>query len=247
MAPRKERGDRDGREKGVDGLALVLGRRRPAKSTIFGECDLSIPITYETAPCSSLAIDITANLHNKVSKAYTVKALKEMHDRKEIEGRAAGKQIVYHALQDAPSDSTPSKLTALDQEIENLRAQLASTKAAEKSLRSELGTLNARVSTGELRGIVGGLEREREELLVRLKPLREKDWKGEGAGSQVVSAEELARVEGEWREWKGRVVGRKRICREIWERCSEVLPEGMKEREEGRQELWEGLGLEGRL
>ncbi|OAX81395.1 hypothetical protein ACJ72_04267 [Emergomyces africanus] len=159
-----------------------------------------------------------------------------MHEQKEIEGRVAGKQIVYHALQDGPSDSTPEQLATLDSEITTLRAQIASTKQSEKSLRAELAVLSARVPTDELRGMVCKLAKEKEEMLDRLAPLRD----GRVA-TRVVSAEEQEKVDGEWKAWKARVVGRKRICREMWERCSEVLPEGVKRKEE----LWESLGLEG--
>ncbi|PGH12562.1 hypothetical protein AJ79_04183 [Helicocarpus griseus UAMH5409] len=148
------------------------------------------------------------------------------------------KQIVYHALQDAPSTSAQDDLAVLDKEIETLRAQIASTRSAEKTLRAELSTLSARVPTEELRDIVSKLDAEKEELLSRLGPLRNGTVQ-----SREVSAQEQEKVEGEWRLWKGRMLGRKRICREMWERCSEVLPEGMKKREE----LWESLGLEGKL
>ena len=40
------------------------------------------------------ATDIGANLKNRVTKAAAAKLLKDMHERNEIEGRAAGKQIV---------------------------------------------------------------------------------------------------------------------------------------------------------
>ncbi|OJD20930.1 hypothetical protein ACJ73_07731 [Blastomyces percursus] len=161
-----------------------------------------------------------------------------MHERKEIEGRVAGKQIVYHALQAGPSDSTPAQLAALDSELTNLRAQVASRKQYEKALREELEALSARVPTDELRETVCRLEREKKEALGRLAPLRDGR-----VVTKMLSVEEQERVDGEWRVWKGRVVGRKRICREMWERCSEVLPEGIKKSEE----LWETLGLEGRL
>ena len=45
------------------------------------------------------ATDISANLKNRVTKAAATKLLKDMHERTEIEGKAAGKQIVYHAIQ----------------------------------------------------------------------------------------------------------------------------------------------------
>ena len=45
------------------------------------------------------ATDISSNLKNRVTKAAAAKLLKDMHERNEIEGRAAGKQLVYHAIQ----------------------------------------------------------------------------------------------------------------------------------------------------
>jgi 26S proteasome regulatory subunit (ATPase 3-interacting protein) len=45
------------------------------------------------------AIDISANLKNRVTKTAAAKLLKDLHERGEIEGRLAGKGVVYHALQ----------------------------------------------------------------------------------------------------------------------------------------------------
>jgi len=45
------------------------------------------------------ATDISSNLKNRVTKAAAAKLLKDMHERNDIEGRAAGKQIVYHVIQ----------------------------------------------------------------------------------------------------------------------------------------------------
>jgi hypothetical protein len=45
------------------------------------------------------AIDISANLKNRVTKTAAAKLLKDLHERGEIEGRVAGKGVVYHALQ----------------------------------------------------------------------------------------------------------------------------------------------------
>jgi 26S proteasome regulatory subunit (ATPase 3-interacting protein) len=45
------------------------------------------------------AIDISANLKNRVTKTAAAKLLKDLHDRGEIEGRVAGKGFVYHAVQ----------------------------------------------------------------------------------------------------------------------------------------------------
>lgn len=45
------------------------------------------------------ATDISANLKNRVTKAAAAKFLKDMYERSEIEGRASGKQWVYHTIQ----------------------------------------------------------------------------------------------------------------------------------------------------
>ena len=45
------------------------------------------------------ATDISANLKNRVTKTAAAKLLKDLHERNEIEGRAAGKQLVYHSIQ----------------------------------------------------------------------------------------------------------------------------------------------------
>lgn len=49
----------------------------------------------------------------------------------------------------------------------------------------------------------------------------------------VVGSEERAEVEREWKRWQRQVAVRRRICRELWDRCSEVVPEGVT-----REELW---------
>lgn len=45
------------------------------------------------------ATDISTNLKNRVTKSAAAKLLKDMHERNDIEAKAAGKQIVYHAIQ----------------------------------------------------------------------------------------------------------------------------------------------------
>ena len=57
------------------------------------------------------ATDISTNLKNRVSKAAAAKLLKDMHERNEIEGRAAGKQIVYHVIQVSSDGSRSDRHT----------------------------------------------------------------------------------------------------------------------------------------
>ncbi|WEW60390.1 hypothetical protein PRK78_005875 [Emydomyces testavorans] len=170
--------------------------------------------------------------------AYAAKALKDMHEKKQIEGRVSGKQVVYHAIQDPADEVTAEQLATIDQEIEDMRNQVTSAKSREKLLRAELATLNARVSSSELREQVTAFEKEKGRLLARVAPLKDS-----AADTRTVSAEEKAGVEKERRTWQKHVAVRKKICQEMWMRCVEVLPEAVQ----GNEELWEALGLEGSL
>jgi 26S proteasome regulatory subunit (ATPase 3-interacting protein) len=149
-----------------------------------------------------------------------------------------GKQIVYHAIQDPADEATPEELAEIDREIERLRGEVGSAKEHEKALKVELAALGARVPTGELHDQVRGLEAKRQQLLEQLALLRDGSRK-----ARMVTVEEQQRVEREWKKWQRQAIVRKRICRELWERCTEVLPEGVK----SKAELWESLGLEGQL
>jgi len=178
------------------------------------------------------AIEVSANLHNKVTKAYASKVLKEMHERKEIEGRAAGKQLVYHVLQDPADDLMPDALHAIDEEIQQLQNDLTACRAREKGLRAELSALSAKVPIAELRQEVSMLEKEKESCLMRFSKIQTEAVK-------PVGVEEKTHVEMSWNKWQRHYNIRRKICRDLWSRCTEVLPDDTTE-----EDLWESLGLE---
>lgn len=71
---------------------------KEAKLTPQQSADLMLDyLRKQNRPYS--ATDISTNLKNRVTKAAAAKLLKDLHERKEIEGRAAGKQLVYHSIQ----------------------------------------------------------------------------------------------------------------------------------------------------
>lgn len=80
MAPTKKDGDKEAKLTPEQSAALILDYLRK-----------------QNRPYS--ATDISANLKNRVTKSAATKLLKDMHERGEIEGKAAGKQSVYHAVQ----------------------------------------------------------------------------------------------------------------------------------------------------
>ena len=80
MAPTKKDGEKEAKLTPEQSAAVILDYLRK-----------------QNRPYS--ATDISSNLKNRVTKAAAAKLLKDMHERNEIEGRAAGKQIVYHVIQ----------------------------------------------------------------------------------------------------------------------------------------------------
>ncbi|OCK87289.1 Tat binding protein 1-interacting [Cenococcum geophilum 1.58] len=210
MAPRKEKAERVSADAAADTILNYLRKQnRPYSAT-----------------------DISANLHNKVTKAAAAKILKDLHERKEIEGRAAGKQIVYHAIQDPSSTASPEQLAEIDATIASLRAETAAALTTAKSLRASLTSLNTTLSTTELRAAVAAQERERAELLGRLGALRAGEVRPVGKG-------EREEVEREWGAWRKVSRARERIAGDLWGLVEESLPEGVD-----KAELRERLGLD---
>ena len=130
-----------------------------------------------------------------------------------------GKQLVYHALQDTADETSSEELHAMDENIAALRDERATLKAREKGSRSELSAFGSVVSTTALSTNVSALEVEETALEGRLATLH-------AAGNKAVSNEEKAAVEATWNTWQKHAATRKKICREMWERCLEALPEG---------------------
>lgn len=126
--------------------------------------------------------------------------------------------MVYHALQGPSQDATPETLTALRHEIEHLQGQLSSTKGDEKKARASLAALEAKPRLSALRWDIQRLEEEKEEIQARLGTLHDGD-------TIQVSLEEWSKLEEERRQWQRHAAIRRRICRDLWGRCTEVLPD----------------------
>ncbi|OQD76818.1 hypothetical protein PENDEC_c003G01350 [Penicillium decumbens] len=178
------------------------------------------------------AIEVSANLHNKVTRVKATKLLRELHQNGKIEERVAGKQVVYHAVQGSSDEATPEILAALSQEIEQLQGQLSSAKEDEKKARASLAALEAKPRLSALRQDIQRLEEEKEEIQARLGTLHDSD-------TVQLSLEERSKLEEEWRQWQRHAAIRRRICLDLWARCTELLPENTSS-----SELWETLGLE---
>lgn len=138
----------------------------------------------------------------------------------------SGKQLVYHAVQDPADAMSLNDLAAMDKEIATLRDGIAAARANEKLLRANLISVNATLSTDELRSTVILLGHEKKEILGRLGRLRSGNVK-------PVLPEEKEAVDREWMQWSRKAAGRKKICLELWEFCTEEVAEGKT-----KEELW---------
>ncbi|RPB17789.1 homologous-pairing protein-like protein 2 [Morchella conica CCBAS932] len=178
------------------------------------------------------ATDVSANLHNAVTKTAAAKILKELHEKGEIEGRASGKQIVYHAIQDPNDFASTEDLKAMDEKITGTKLKIVKVKAELKSLQGTLNTLKAAPTVSSLCETVGVLETEIQRLESSLKPIRAGPIKS-------ISASEKAAMDVEYVRLETLLRRRKKTFKEFWgticDGCGDLNP----------SDLWERLGLEG--
>ncbi|KAJ4290948.1 hypothetical protein N0V90_010144 [Kalmusia sp. IMI 367209] len=178
------------------------------------------------------------------------KILKDLHERGEIEGRVAGKkspalhssarssrcagkQIVYHVIQNPEDSFTPEHLAAMDTTTTELRASTTALQATAKSLRTQLSSLNSTLSTADLVASVQALEVEKSDVLIRLENLR-------AGKAKKVTKRERDEVEREWKKWTGVARKRQKISKDAWDMIEDFV-EGDKER---KAEIRERLGLD---
>ncbi|KAF9701226.1 hypothetical protein EKO04_000867 [Ascochyta lentis] len=211
MAPRKKT-EKEEKATGAEGSDMILHYLR-----------------RENRPYS--AIDVSSNLHNKVTKAAAAKLLKDLHEQKQIEGRPAGKQIVYHALQDPDDAVSPEQLVNYDARITQLQTQTTDLQALTKTLRSTLATLNSTLGTADMLSNIASLEHEKTEVVTRLESLR-------AGHAKKVTAEERVKVEKDWKIVRGVMGRREKIAKDFWA----MVKEGT-EGAEALEELREGWGM----
>ncbi|KAF2835808.1 homologous-pairing protein-like protein 2 [Patellaria atrata CBS 101060] len=219
MAPRKEKGEKVSVDEGLL-ISDAIDRKQKYVEVPFGS---KIVMLVQADQCRQIK--------SSVLSAAT-KILKDLHERKEIEGRAAGKQIVYHAVQNAKDSASPDDLAVMDATIVALRDETTNLRATEKSLKTSLSTLQATLSTTDLRAAVSTLETERTEILGRLEGLR-------SGSAKPIDEKEKQDVEDEVRKWESLERKRKKIREEMWGFLCESLPEELK-----AEDLKEQLGLD---
>ncbi|PYI10482.1 spindle poison sensitivity protein Scp3 [Aspergillus sclerotiicarbonarius CBS 121057] len=205
MAQRKGKNDQHSSgDAAHDGPALILDYLRAYLSSAI-------------LPCG--ATEISTNLQNRITKG-------RISNEKRVDRDALGKQVVYHALQETCNEATPEIIAALDEKAERLQEQVTDLQATEKKTRAELAVTCARPLLSELRRHIGQLEQEQDAIRACL-------IKARGSDLESVPVQVQVKAESDWKHWQDHANIRGRICRDLWRKCSEVVPENMT-----GEELW---------
>ncbi|ETW83465.1 hypothetical protein HETIRDRAFT_383528, partial [Heterobasidion irregulare TC 32-1] len=163
------------------------------------------------------AVDVSANLKGAVPKTATQKILLALADKGAVKQKAYGKTTFFVANQDSVDAVPSSKLAALE-------ADCGALEDANKALAAQLKTLSAGLAK------IRSAPTDDELLRARLAPLR--------AGTPLVSADELARLDADWVRWRSEWAARKRVFATFWALVSDALTP------QDARELAEDLGIE---
>lgn len=114
-------------------------------------------------------------------------------------------------------------MAALNQDIEKAQNELSNVKVDEKRVRSILTALSARPRVSDVERDIRQLEAERNAFEDVLRSSQE----------IPIAVEDRNKLEQEWKQWQRHAAVRRRICRDLWGQCTEVLPENTSS-----HELW---------
>ncbi|RVD89344.1 uncharacterized protein DFL_000357 [Arthrobotrys flagrans] len=162
------------------------------------------------------ATDISANLHNAVTKANAAKLLKELGDNGDLAVCVSGKQTVYHTPQDPDDFASPEEIADMKASVEGMKERTSTLKAELKSLQVTLQKLRSMPTADDLKSEVGTLRQEVTDLRSRLEPLRSGDVK-------PISAEEKQKVQMEVKKMQGLWITRKRWSKEFFEAVTDGM------------------------
>lgn len=73
---------------------------------------------------------------------------------------------------------------------------------------------------------ISDLERDIQQLEVERKAIQSQLGNSQSDDETPISAEDRGKLEQEWKQWQRRAASRRRICRDLWSQCTEILPEG---------------------
>ncbi|GMF73388.1 unnamed protein product [Aspergillus oryzae] len=128
-------------------------------------------------------------------------------------------------------ESTLERMVVLDDHILQLQEQLTDLKGYVKRARAELATLRATPLAFDLQKSINQLQVEKETTFAILTQAR-------GTSAREVDEEGRTITKRVWERWQKRVNLRRKVCRDLWRRCLEMVDKDVT-----REELWVYISL----
>ncbi|KAI6008667.1 TBPIP-domain-containing protein [Pisolithus marmoratus] len=161
------------------------------------------------------AVDISANLKGAVPKSLTVKILVSLAEKGEIMQKTYGKTNFYVVNQAKVETLPQEELQALEAECKSVEDDNAALSAQVKQLIAELAKLKSTPTDSEIGEKLAEAEVTTQRLLESLAPLR--------TGKPMTSAEDMARIDADWVQWRSEWVRRRKIFNTFWQIATDAL------------------------
>ncbi|KIM22976.1 hypothetical protein M408DRAFT_321683 [Serendipita vermifera MAFF 305830] len=161
------------------------------------------------------AVDISANIKGAVSKPATQKILVAAAERGEITQKTYGKSTFFVTNQATMEDMPPAKIQELTAELGDLTDKNKELTVQSKTLQQELVKVKSTPTNSDLATSIASTKAQIEEAQAQVAPLRK--------GGAIVSEEELAKMETDWKKYRGEWISRKKVFRELWNTFTDAI------------------------
>ncbi|CZR57628.1 uncharacterized protein PAC_07517 [Phialocephala subalpina] len=222
---KKEAGDGEDVKAGKGAGGRPDGKGEKVKP-VTGDEAVSLILGYlkaQNRPYS--ATEVSANLHNKVTKTVADKLLKEMEQNRQIMGKATkkdgGGQWVFWPIQDPSDAASPEELATMDTLITTLKESMPTLRTTFKTITTNLTTLQKAPTTSELSSIISSLQTSNAAKKEKLEGFK-------SGAVKIVTKQELEKVEKEYKYWAKKRVDRKKAFQGV----EDLLLQGEMTRED---------------
>ncbi|EME77829.1 uncharacterized protein MYCFIDRAFT_79089 [Pseudocercospora fijiensis CIRAD86] len=148
-----------------------------------------------------------------ITQAAAQKLLKDLHERKEIEGKASGKSMPEE------DEDFHEKLAATSAETTRLREELIAMKDEEKELRLSLRQGANTIPLGEIKKNVAAMTTEKAQLEERLAKLK-------NGSTKPIDPAKRDRINKSYKKLSKQASNRRKICKFLWETVLDALENG---------------------
>ncbi|KAL1681829.1 Tat binding protein 1-interacting protein-domain-containing protein [Schizophyllum commune] len=176
------------------------------------------------------AVDVSANLKGAVTKPLTQKILAALAEKGEIVQKTYGKMNYYVADQSKLETLPQEKIAELEKQLKTTDEELKTAAGDLRTATNELTKIKSTPKDDELDVQIADMTSQTSKVEAHLKTLR--------AGTTLISAEELAKIESEWGKWRSEWVRRKKIFNTFWA----IISDSMTPQE--AEVVQEDLGIE---